>query len=208
MSDVTEQDLKAAGTADGTDGATDGAAVPERGRKLWLVALLPIIGFCVIGWFLYQGLSLDPSKIPSVLIEKPAPEFDLPPRRGKPLGLAKSDLTQPVQLVNVFASWCVACRVEHPLLMELKRNGTVPIYGLNYKDQPRDALNWLGNFGDPYDRIGTDVNGRVGIDFGVYGVPETFVIDRNGVIVHKVIGPITPQILETRLKPLIAELSK
>jgi len=193
-----------------TDSVEQGGETPARRRSRagLLFALLPVAAFVVIGVFLFRGLSLDPSEIYSVLINKPAPTFELAPLPGKDNGLATSDLTQPVQLVNVFASWCVACRVEHPLLMELKRNGTVPIYGLNYKDQPQAALNWLRNFGDPYDRIGSDLNGRVGIDFGVYGVPETFIVNGEGVIVRKITGPITPQILQKELLPLIAEMQK
>ena len=182
---------------------------PRSGSSLrWLWAVLPIGVFAVIGWFLYEGLSLDPKEIPSVLINKPAPEFNLPALPGHENGLARSDLGGEPVLVNVFASWCVACRVEHPILMEMQKSGEVPIYGLNYKDQPNEAVGWLRKFGDPYDRIGSDINGRVGIDFGVYGVPETFVIDRNGVIVDKVIGPITPKILNEKLRPLLAELRK
>lgn len=190
MSEVTEETARSGGGA------------------RWLWAALPIAVFAVIGVFLYQGLSLDPKTIPSVLIDKPAPEFDLPPLPGKSNGLARSDLGGEPVLVNVFASWCVACRVEHPILMDLKKQGEVPIFGLNYKDRPNDAVGWLKRFGDPYDRIGSDQNGRTGIDFGVYGVPETFVIDRNGVIVHKIIGPITPQILNEELRPLLAGLRK
>ncbi|WP_416899387.1 MAG: DsbE family thiol:disulfide interchange protein [Minwuia sp.] len=184
---------------------------PQRGGSAlrWLWAIVPVGVFAVIGFFLYQGLSLNPQSIPSVLIDKPAPEFELPPLPGKGSeGFARSDLTGEPKLVNVFASWCVACRVEHPLLMEMQKQGVVPIYGLNYKDAPAEAVGWLNRFGDPYDRIGMDRNGRVGIDFGVYGVPETFVIDGNGTIVHKVIGPITPQILKDELMPLLAELRK
>ncbi|MDF1719283.1 MAG: DsbE family thiol:disulfide interchange protein [Minwuia sp.] len=201
MSDSAKTD----GTA---DTAAEAAAGKRRTRYGLLLAALPIAAFVVIGVFLFRGLSLDPSDIYSVMIDKPAPAFDLPALPGKANGLSNTDLTHPVQLVNVFASWCVACRVEHPILMELKRNGTVPIYGLNYKDQPTAAINWLQNFGDPYDRIGSDLNGRVGIDFGVYGVPETFIVDGNGVIVRKITGPITPVILQKELLPLIAEMQK
>lgn len=193
----------------GTKGVGEAdAPVARKTRTGLLIAALPIAAFVVIGWFLFRGLSLDPSEIYSVLIDKPAPAFDLAALPGKGDGFSNADLTHPVQLVNVFASWCVACRVEHPVLMELKRNGTVPIYGLNYKDQPDAAVNWLRNFGDPYDRIGSDLNGRVGIDFGVYGVPETFIVDGNGIIVRKITGPITPTILQKELLPLIAEMQK
>jgi cytochrome c biogenesis protein CcmG/thiol:disulfide interchange protein DsbE len=111
-----------------------------------------------------------------------------------------------VSLVNVFASWCVACREEHPVLMNLRREGFVPIHGLNYKDRPEDAARWLDTLGDPYTRTGADLDGRVAIDWGVYGVPETFVVDRDGRIAYKHIGPVTPDVLEKKLRPLIASL--
>jgi len=204
MSDTAKTDGQ--GEPEGVGAAN--APVARKARTGLLIAALPIAAFVVIGWFLFRGLSLDPSEIYSVLIDKPAPTFDLAALPGKEHDFSSADLTQPVQLVNVFASWCVACRVEHPVLMELKRNGTVPIYGLNYKDQPDAAVRWLQNFGDPYDRIGSDLNGRVGIDFGVYGVPETFIVDGNGIIVRKITGPITPTILQKELLPLIAEMQK
>lgn len=191
-----------------TDSVEEPVEEVRGGGLRWLWAVIPVAVFAVIGVFLYQGLSLNPSEIPSVLIDKPAPEFDLPPLPGKDNGLARSDLGGEPALVNVFASWCVACRVEHPILMDMAKKGDVRIFGLNYKDSPADAVGWLNRFGDPYDRIGSDRNGRTGIEFGVYGVPETFVIDKNGVIVDKVIGPITPQILQEKLLPLLAELRK
>ncbi len=190
------------------DTATATAAAedkPSVARRLVLAAL-PLAVFVVIGLFLYQGLSLDPRQIPSALINKPAPEFDLQPVQGRSLGLSRRDLGGKVTLVNVFASWCVACRAEHPLLMELHRSGAVAVYGLNYKDRPAAAAEWLNRFGDPYARTGADLDGRVGIDFGVYGVPETFIIDPQGVIVEKIIGPISPRILELKVLPLVAEL--
>ncbi len=204
MSDTAKTDGQ--GEPEGVGAAN--APVARKARTGLLIAALPIAAFVVIGWFLFRGLSLDPSEIYSVLIDKPAPTFDLAALPGKEHGFSSADLTQPVQLVNVFASWCVACRVEHPVLMELKRSGAVPIYGLNYQDQPDAAGGWLQNFGDPYDRIGSDLNGRVGIDFGVYGVPETFIVDGNGIIVRKITGPITPTILQKELLPLIAEMQK
>src|SRR5690606_16548335 len=117
-----------------------------------------------------------PSNLPSTLISKPVPDFALPPVKGRTLGLSSTDLKGEVSLVNVFASWCVACRAEHPLFMKLAAQGTVPLHGLNYKDQPDDAAKWLDSLGDPYTRTGADISGRVAIDWGVYGVPETFVI--------------------------------
>lgn len=171
-----------------------------------LTALVPLAVFIVAGGFLAIGLTLNPREVPSPLINKPVPEFVLPPVQGRTLGLSSADLNGEVSLVNVFASWCVACRAEHPLLMELKQKGTVPIHGLNYKDKPDDAEKWLAELGDPYTRTGADINGRVGIDWGVYGVPETFVIDRQGRIAYKQIGPINPEVLEKTILPLIRQL--
>jgi cytochrome c biogenesis protein CcmG/thiol:disulfide interchange protein DsbE len=155
--------------------------------------LLPVVVFVVIGVGLGIGLTRDPSTLPSALIDKPVPEFDLPPLEAvgmnKP-GLASSDLTGKVQLVNIFASWCGPCRAEHPYLMRMAREGVV-LQGFNYKDNPGDAARFLRELGDPYERIGADRNGRAGIDWGVYGVPETFVIDAEGKIRHKHVGPIT-----------------
>jgi len=154
------------------------------------------------------GLTLNPREIPSPLIGKAVPEFALPPVRGRTLGLSSADLKGKVSVVNVFASWCVPCREEHPVFLQMKREGLVPIHGLNYKDRPEDAQKWLDELGDPYTRTGADVDGRVGIDWGVYGVPETFVIDRRGRIAHKFIGPVTPRILDETLRPLIAKLRR
>jgi len=169
---------------------------------------LPIVLFIGIAVALYVGLSLDPKEIPSALINKPVPEFDLPPVQGRENGLASRDLKGQVTLVNVFASWCVACRAEHPLLMDLGKSGAVPVYGLNYKDKPANAAAWLDERGDPYSRTGADEKGRVGIDFGVYGVPETFVIDRHGRIAYKHIGPIRREDLDNKLMPLVRKLQK
>jgi cytochrome c biogenesis protein CcmG/thiol:disulfide interchange protein DsbE len=144
--------------------------------------------------------------VPSPLIGKPVPEFSLPAVKGRQLGLSSVNLKGEVSLVNVFASWCVACREEHPVLMQLKAGGTVPIHGLNYKDKPDDAAAWLDTMGDPYTRTGADLDGRVGIDWGVYGVPETFVVDAAGRIAFKQIGPVSREILDQTILPLIAKL--
>jgi cytochrome c biogenesis protein CcmG/thiol:disulfide interchange protein DsbE len=166
----------------------------------------PLAIFAVLGAFFGIGLTLNPREIPSPLIGRPVPEFRLAAVTGRAAGLASADLRGQVSVVNVFASWCVACREEHPLWMSLARQGVVPIHGLNYKDAPRDAARWLDELGDPYQRTGADSDGRVGIDWGVYGVPETYVVDKNGVIRDKVIGAITPKIVEERLLPLVRKL--
>jgi cytochrome c biogenesis protein CcmG/thiol:disulfide interchange protein DsbE len=161
----------------------------------------------VLGVFLV-GLNRDPNVLPSPLIGKPVPTFRLPPVEGRAWGLAADDLKGEVALVNVFASWCVACREEHPALMRLGAQGTVPLHGLDYKDKPEDAAQWLGAMGDPYRRTGADIDGKVAIEWGIYGVPETFVIDPQGRIAFKQVGPITPDILEHTILPLVAALRR
>lgn len=178
-----------------------------RPRRL-LFALVPFAIAVAVGVFLFVGLSLRPREIPSVLIGKPVPEFQLAAVPGRPPGLSSEDLKGEVSLVNVFASWCVACRVEHPLLMELSRRDEVPIHGLNYKDRPEEALAWLQRHGDPYGRVGADRDGRVGIDFGVYGVPESFLVAPSGEIVCKHIGPISERDWVNKLQPAIAALKE
>jgi cytochrome c biogenesis protein CcmG/thiol:disulfide interchange protein DsbE len=178
---------------------------PSPPPRRWLFGL-PVALFVALAVAFAFGLGRDPSIVPSALIDQPAPDFDLPPVPGKELGLKTADLKGEVTLVNVFASWCVACRAEHPLLMRYAAEGLVPIHGLNYKDAPEDAARWLGEMGDPYTRTGVDRQGRVGIDFGVYGVPETFVIDAEGRIRLKQIGPITPEAWERDIWPLIQDL--
>ena len=178
---------------------------PVRSRFTLFVPLLAFLGVAV---FFGIGLTRDPRLVPSPLIGKPVPKFLLPPVLGRSLGLASADLEGHVSLVNVFASWCVACRAEHPLLMQIKRDGVVPLHGLDYKDAPADAAAWLDTMGDPYARTGADLDGRVGIDFGVYGVPETFIVDRDGRIAYKQIGAITPAAWNTTLLPLIRRLQQ
>lgn len=185
---------------------TGSAGLPPSGARLW--AFTPLMLYIALAVLLGVGLTLNPREIPSPLIGKPVPEFSLPPVKGRLLGLSSADLKGEVSLVNVFASWCTACREEHPLLMELKEKGAVPIHGLNYKDKPDDAQKWLTELGDPYTRTGADITGRVGIDWGVYGVPETFVIDRDGRIAYKQIGQLTPQILQDKILPMINKLRK
>lgn len=168
--------------------------------------LLPLIVFAVLVGFLAVGLKLDPREVPSPLIDKPAPAFSLPRLDEPAQQLALGDLKGKVWLLNVWASWCVACRIEHPVLVELAKSGAVPIYGLNYKDKREDALAWLAKHGDPYRVSLSDTQGLVGIDFGVYGVPETFVIDKTGTIRLKHIGPVTPDVLRDTILPLVKKL--
>ena len=180
-----------------------GAQSVSRRHALYL---LPVVGFVGLAAALGWGLTRNPRDIPSALIGKSVPEFDLPPVKGRSLGLSSGDLKGEVALINVFASWCTACRAEHPLFMELARKGIVPVHGLNYKDAPEAAAKWLDTLGDPYTRTGADRNGRVGIDWGVYGVPETFVVTSDGRIAYKHIGPVRPEDLDGTILPLIEEL--
>jgi cytochrome c biogenesis protein CcmG/thiol:disulfide interchange protein DsbE len=155
-----------------------------------------------------SGLGRDPSRIPSALIGEHVPKFSLPPVMGRTLGLSSDNLLGEVSLVNVFASWCVACREEHPLLMWLASEGVVTIHGLNYEDEPENAARWLNANGDPYSRTGADRDGRVAIDWGVYGVPETFVVGADGRIAYKQIGPLSEEALERTILPLVARLRR
>ena len=192
--------------------ATTTAMQNEETRPLgkpsrrWLLYALPGIGFAGLAAMFGKGLTMDPKLLPSVLIGKQVPDFDLPPVKGRTLGLSGKNLHGEVSLVNVFASWCVACRAEHPLFMKLAASKAVPIHGLNYKDAPDDAARWLNTMGDPYTRTGADRDGRVAIYFGVYGVPETFVIASDGRIAHKHIGAITEQALSETILPLVNRL--
>jgi cytochrome c biogenesis protein CcmG/thiol:disulfide interchange protein DsbE len=177
---------------------------PERQKSSRNFAiLLPVSIFLGIVVLLAIGLTMDPRKVPSPLIDKPVPTFSLAPVQGRQLGLASNDLKGEVSLVNVFASWCVACRQEHPLLLEVGRQNIVPIHGLNYKDEADDAAGWLDALGDPYTRTGADLNGRVGIDWGVYGAPETFLINADGIVLHKHLSPLTEAIWQKEFKPRI-----
>lgn len=167
---------------------------------------LPLAIFIVMAVFLGIGLTLDPREVPSPFIGKPAPAFNLPQVGDPAKSLGNADFKGQVALVNVWASWCVSCRQEHVVLLELAKQNRVSIYGLNYKDERDAALNWLEKLGNPYTASGFDADGKVGIDWGVYGVPETFVIDRDGIIRHKHTGPITEEALEKTLLPLIKQL--
>jgi cytochrome c biogenesis protein CcmG/thiol:disulfide interchange protein DsbE len=167
---------------------------------------LPLGIFLGIVVLLFFGLGQDPRRVPSPLVDKPAPEFRLPQLAAPDQTLSSAAFQGQVSLLNVWATWCVSCRAEHQQLMTLAKRDGVTIYGLNYKDTRPEALQWLRFYGDPYVANAFDADGRVGIDWGVYGTPETFVIDRHGIIRHKHIGPITPEVRQDVLLPLIAKL--
>ena len=173
---------------------TDNDKASTRSR-LWF--LIPLAAFFALAAVLAVGLNRDPREVPSPLIDKPAPKFALS---------RLDDLRGKAFILNVWASWCVACREEHPVLLDWAKKRAVPVYGLNYKDTRADADAWLARFGNPYDASFFDEDGRVGIDFGVYGVPETFVVDGSGVIRMKHIGPLTPDVLANKIEPLLKKL--
>jgi len=168
--------------------------------------LIPLASFVALAWFLYAGLSLNPREVPSPLIGKPAPAFALPRLDDPTQTVKREDLLGKVWVMNVWASWCAPCREEHPLVIALAKQRKVPVIGLNYKDRPGDARNWLERLGNPYAATLIDFDGKVGIDFGVYGVPETFVIDAQGLVRFKHVGALTPQVISQKLEPLLKEL--
>ena len=191
-------------------------------RFLW-----PLVGFVALVVLLAVGLNLNPRDVPSPLVGKPAANFSLPVLNAE-RKFGPEDMTGKVWLLNVWASWCVSCRAEHPILVELGKKNIVPVVGLNYKEVRGDgttdmtktdpaaeerlarqnAAKWLKQHGDPYTLSVLDLDGRVGIDYGVYGVPETYIIDKAGIIRMKHTGPVTPDILSSRILPLVAELNK
>lgn len=171
-----------------------------------LLYLLPFLLFIGVGAAFYLGFQRDPRDIPSALIDKPVPAFDLPPLPGRAEGLSSARLTGDVTLVNVFASWCIPCKAEHPVITRLAREQGVTVRAINHKDKAEDALNWLARNGDPYASIGVDLDGRTSIDWGVYGVPESFLIDRQGRIRFKHVGPLTPQVIEEQILPMVKHL--
>ena len=177
----------------------------ERSR-LWIAAI-PVVGFAGLAAVFWRGLSGNPSEVPSALIGKPVPDFTLPAVDG--LGVPGFDSAAlkrgKVTLVNVWASWCGPCRIEHPLLMDLSKRGDIQLFGLNYKDEPENARRFLGTMGQPFAAVGADKEGRAAVDWGVYGVPETFVIDGQGLIRFKWIGPLTPEALRSTLETEIAK---
>lgn len=173
-------------------------------RLFWPLVVLASLGALVA--LLGAGLGMDPRAVPSARIDKPAPAFILPRVDDPAKTVTLHDLKGQVSLVNVWASWCASCRIEHPVLMGLAARGGVPVYGLNYKDERTAAVEWLQRHGDPYQASGSDTQGLAGMDFGVFAVPETFVIDREGVIRHRHTGPLTPEVLEHTLLPLVRSL--
>jgi len=169
---------------------------------------LPLGIFLALALFLGIGLQLNPREIPSPFIGKQAPAFKVAQLNDADKFITPADMRGQVWLLNVWASWCVSCRQEHPVLMALSRQNVVPIVGLNYKDARSDGVNWLRQFGNPYLMSAFDLNGRIGIDYGVYGVPETFVIDKQGVIRLKHVGPVTQELITKKFLPLIKELNR
>jgi cytochrome c biogenesis protein CcmG/thiol:disulfide interchange protein DsbE len=169
--------------------------------------LIPLALFAGLAVLLVLGLGHDPREVPSPLIGKPAPAFALARLDDAQSTIKRDDLLGKVWMLNVWASWCVACREEHPLLVEFSRRKVVPVYGLNYKDARPAGLQWLASFGNPYDASLFDSDGKVGIDYGVYGVPETFIVDKQGVVRFKHIGPVTPEVIRDQIEPLVRMLN-
>lgn len=178
-------------------------------RKRLVLALLPLVVLAGLLTIFAVSLNRDPSIVPSVLINKPAPQFTLPAVAGLGVpGFDTKTLQGHVSVVNVFASWCVPCRAEHPNLEKLKADTNIPLYGINQKDKPENATAFLRELGNPYDAVGSDADGRVSIDWGIYGVPETFVVNAKGIITYKYIGPMDENAIETALKPAIVKAAE
>jgi DsbE subfamily thiol:disulfide oxidoreductase len=187
------------------------AADKRKGSRGWMY-IVPLLAFAILAGFFIWRLHLveegvAPNLIPSVMVDKPAPVFDLPPLLAGERGFKTADLRGKVTLVNIFASWCVPCRTEHPMLPRIAKAGIV-LVGINYKDRPEDAKAWLAEMGNPYRTVAVDASGRTGIDFGVYGVPESYLIDKQGVIRFKWTGPLSPEIINNQLIPLAEKLGK
>ena len=185
---------------------TDRSDPKNSARRRSLLTFVPIVVAAAVGAVFYWGMKTGSDTLPSALIGRPVPDFNLPPIEGRQDGFDTADLQGKVSLVNVWASWCVPCRAENPLLVALSKRGIVPIYGLNYKDKAKDALGFLAELGDPFTRIGADIAGRVAIDWGVYGVPETYVIDAEGRIVYRQVGPVDQKILDEKILAIVARL--
>jgi cytochrome c biogenesis protein CcmG, thiol:disulfide interchange protein DsbE len=173
----------------------------------YLRFLIPFVLFVGLVLFLGAGLKLDPKEVPSPLVGKASPSFSLTKLEDANKTTRRDDLLGKVWMLNVWASWCVACRQEHPVLIDFSKKKLLPIYGLNYKDDRLEGLKWLASFGNPYDSSLFDHDGRVGIDWGVYGVPETFIMDKQGMVRFKHIGPLTQEVIRTRIEPLVRKLN-
>ena len=166
-----------------------------------------IMAFALLVALLAVGLRLDPREVPSPLVGKPAPAFELPQLGAPAKTFSPKEMLGQVWILNVWASWCPPCLVEHPVITRMAQSGIAPVIGLNYKDTREDALPWLARNGNPFRLTAFDDSGRIGIDYGVYGVPETYVIDKQGVIRHKHIGPVTPEVVERKIAPLVKDLN-
>jgi cytochrome c biogenesis protein CcmG, thiol:disulfide interchange protein DsbE len=184
----------------------EGRTLSAKVSRTRFFIVVPLVSFVGVVALFIVGLRHDPSSVPSSLIGRPVPKFSLPPVEGRTLGLSSENLKGEVSLVNVFASWCIACRAEHSLFMDLHAKGTVPIHGIDYKDEPENAWRWLNTLGDPYTRTGADRDGRVSIDWGVYGVPETFVVGPDGVVRYKHIGAVDERAPRETILPLVERL--
>lgn len=174
-------------------------------KILYAMPVLLMAGLTVL---FYAGLGKDPNLLPSALIGDPAPQFSLPALLADDQTVSSASIEGRVVLVNFFASWCGPCRIEHPLLMRMAEEKEIPVYGINYKDAEVNAKRWLADLGDPFADIGADLEGRTGIDWGVYGLPETFLVNQQGQIVFKHVGPLTPEVLNQEIMPLVRELEK
>ncbi len=170
--------------------------------------LLPLVAVVILIPILILGLGSDPSQLPSQYIGKPAPEFDLPTLKDPEKRISTANLSGEISLVNIWATWCAGCRAEHSFLIKLSEETGIPIYAINWRDNRPDALKWLAQLGDPYVASGYDEDGRVGIDWGVYGAPETFLVNANGHVVFRYPGPMNPSVWEREFAPRIAELNK
>lgn len=173
-----------------------------------VIAFIPLIAFAAMAVYFWMGLRQDPSEIPSQLIDEAVPAFDLPAIEGFDQGLSHEDIQGEVVLLNFFGSWCPPCLIEHPMLMQIARSGTVPIYAIDWKDEPGAGAAWLERHGNPFVRIGDDQSGRTAIDFGVTGAPETFLIDRNGRVRYRHVGVITEEVWEDTLRPMVEALQR
>lgn len=182
-------------------------AIARGGLIRRLPYLLPLVVLIALAGYFWIGLGEDPHAVPSPLINKPSAVFVLPPLAGRDRGFSSVDLVGQVSLVNVFGSWCVACQIEHPFLVTLKDKGIVPIFGIDWREKDRQAgPRWLVQHGDPYTLVGDDPESRAAIAFGVTGAPETFVVDAKGIIRYKQVGPITPEVWEQTLAPIVRRL--